>query len=353
MVESALSEYQCTESCKKNEDCAAYAWDSTNCFIVTFDQKSDLMESKFETHVAAHAALISGENAKNFEALQQAADKEFQQYLDYLNNETLPKTDDPKVFTRKDAAKSIFGESEHRVNILAAEIPDESEYSIVSFNNGKQFTARGANLKSFQLEQMPILRNVTLKSTQFETEEKLNGIKVTSNQPVTFQAANDFCQSVFGHLSHKEFPSGILHKEYLLPEQHETFSGRSELLYRLDLEVSEEPVSDSTILTVVCGNDTSISLTWRDGILFTIHRWKEWELKVKSLTSDRQISFTMRHWWNAQGKQNIHVYNTKSPFIPEKDHLDWTTCSYGSSIIFNNQISGIKTASGEVRSYPL
>ena len=311
------------------------------------------MESKFETYAAAHAALISGENAENFEALQQAADEEFQEYLDYLNNETLPETDDPKVFTRKDAAKSIFGKSEHRVNILAAEIPDESGYSIVNFNNGKQFTGREANLATFQLKQMPILQNFTLKSTQFEIEEKLNGIEVTSNQPVTFEAANDFCQSVSGHLLYEAFPSGTPHKEYLLPKQHEVFSGRRELIYRLDLEVYEEPVSDSTILIVVCGNDTSISLTWRDGILFTIHRWKEWELKVKSLTSDRQISFTMKHWWDGNGRQNIHVYNTKSPFIPEKDRLDWTTCSYGSSIIFNNQISGIKTASGEVRSYPL
>ena len=88
-----------------------------------------------EPKVEIPGVLITDQPSDTIELLQQAADDEFQDYLDYLNNETLIETDDPIIFTRKDLNTSVFGGSEHHINILAAEIPDASQYSIVRHNH--------------------------------------------------------------------------------------------------------------------------------------------------------------------------------------------------------------------------
>ena len=300
-----------------------------------------------EPKVEIPGVLITDQSSDTFEVLQQAADDEFQDYLDYLNNETLIEIDDPVVLTRKDLTTSVFGGSEHLINILAAEIPDASQYSIVNFNNGKQFINHDANLTAFQLEQLPIIRNLNfLNSSEFQIEEKFNSITVTSNRPVTLQAAEDLCHSVSGHLSYEDFSTSSPHKEYLHPKTNEV-PANYQMFYRFSIGVSEESAVTSTILTVVCQNQVSINLTWRDNTLHMIRRSRSEDLEIQDITTDRQINLVVQYYYYVYGEHRIYVYRSNSSYL--ENRVSGMICPNSTSTILNFQLPGIKSFTGGIR----
>ena len=88
------------------------------------------------------------------------AEREFEEYIDYLFNETVKSNDlpvdEPVIFTSKNATSSIFGNKEHLVNIMASKI-DASEYSVINFDNGVSYN--GSDLENFQRLQFGTKKN--------------------------------------------------------------------------------------------------------------------------------------------------------------------------------------------------